>query len=134
MERYVDGFVLPVSNDAVEEYRAMAAEGGKLWIEHGALEYFEGVGDDMDPSTGSDVNPDGDGMSTVSFPKLAGTADDETVVFSFIVYESREHRDEVNARVMDDPSMDPENFAEEMPFDTERMAYGGFRSIVSYEP
>jgi uncharacterized protein YbaA (DUF1428 family) len=92
MERYVDGFVLPVSNDAVEEYRAMAAEGGKLWIEHGALEYFEGVGDDMDPSTGSDVNPDGDGMSTVSFPELAGTADDETVVFSFIVYESRELR------------------------------------------
>jgi uncharacterized protein YbaA (DUF1428 family) len=125
MERYVDGYVLPVSTDNLDAYREMAAEAGKLWIKHGALEYFEGVGDDMEP--------DMDGMSMRTFPQLAETEDDESVVFSFVVYESREHRDEVNARVMDDPAMDPESFDEEMPFDENRMVYGGFHSIVSYE-
>ena len=125
MERYVDGFVIPIPNDHVDAYREMAAEGGELWIEHGALEYFEGVGDDLDPDMGN--------MPMRTFPQLAETSDDETVVFSFIVFESREHREEVNANVMEDPAMDPENFEEEMPFDTGRMVYGGFRSIVSYE-
>lgn len=125
MERYVDGFVLPVPNDTLDAYRKMAADAGELWIEHGALEYFEGIGDDMEPDT--------DGMPMRTFPQLAETGDDESVVFAFIVFESREHRDEVNARVMDDPAMDPEQFDEEMPFDPERMAYGGFRSIVSHE-
>ncbi|WP_247002150.1 DUF1428 domain-containing protein [Halosolutus gelatinilyticus] len=125
MERYVDGFVLPIPNDKLDAYREIADEAGQLWIEHGALEYFEGVGDDMEPDMGD--------MSMRLFPQLAETGDDETVVFSFIVFESREHRDEVNAKVMDDPAMDPENYDEEMPVDLERMAYGGFRSIVSYE-
>ena len=125
MERYVDGFVFAVPNEKLEAYREMADEAGKLWIEHGALEYFEGVGDDMEPDMG--------GMPVRTFPQLAEAGDDESVVFSFIVFESREHRDEVNAKVMEDPAMDPEQFAEDMPFDTERMAYGGFRSIVSYE-
>lgn len=125
MERYVDGFVLPVPNDKLDAYREMATEAGKLWIEHGALEYFEGTGDDMEP----DMN----GMSIRTFPQLAETEDDESVVFSFIVFESRAHRDEVNAKVMEDPAMDPEQFTEDMPFDPERMAYGGFRSIVSYD-
>ncbi|WP_129116292.1 DUF1428 domain-containing protein [Halegenticoccus tardaugens] len=125
MERYVDGFVLPVPTEKLDAYREMADEAGELWIEHGALEYFEGVGDDMEP--------DMDGMQVRTFPQLAETGDDETVVFSFIVFESREHRDEVNAKVMDDSAMDPEQVAEDMPFDPERMAYGGFRSIVSYE-
>ena len=125
MERYVDGFVIPIPNDKLDVYREMADEAGKLWIEHGALEYFEGVGDDMEPDMG--------GMPVQTFPQLAETGDDESVVFSFIVFESREHRDEVNAKVMDDPAMDPENIDEEMPFDMERMSYGGFRSIVSYE-
>ena len=125
MERYVDGYVLPVPNDKLDAYREMAAEGGKLWIKHGALEYFEGVGDDMEPDMG--------GMTMRTFPQIAETGDDESVVFSFIVYESREHRDEVNAKVMEDPAMDPENFDEEMPNDPERMAYGGFRSLVSDE-
>jgi uncharacterized protein YbaA (DUF1428 family) len=125
MERYVDGYVFPVPTDNLDVYREMAAEAGKLWIKHGALEYFEGVGDDMEP--------DMDGMSMRTFPQLAETEDDESVVFSFVVYESREHRDEVNARVMDDPAMDPESFDEEMPFDENRVVYGGFRSIVSYE-
>lgn len=128
MERYVDGFVLPVLNDKLDAYREMAAEGGKLWLEHGALEYFEGIGDDMEP--------DMDGMPVRTFPQLAETGDDESVVFSFIVFESREHRDEVNAKVMEEMeefAMDPNHSDEEIPFDSERMAYGGFRSIVSDE-
>ncbi|WP_227378372.1 DUF1428 domain-containing protein [Haladaptatus halobius] len=124
MERYVDGYVLSVPNDKIDAYREMADEAGQLWIKHGALEYFEGVGDDMEP--------DMEGMTIRTFPQLAETGEDESVVFSFIVYESREHRDEVNAKVMDDPAMDAENFDEEMPHDPEQMAYGGFRSIVSH--
>ena len=125
MERYVDGFVIPIPNEKLDAYREMASEAGKLYVEYGALEYFEGVGDDMEPDMGD--------MPMVTFPQLAETGDDESVVFSFIVFESREHRDEVNAKVMEDPAMDPENYEEEMPFDAGRMAYGGFRSIVSYE-
>jgi uncharacterized protein YbaA (DUF1428 family) len=125
MERYVDGYVLPVPNDKLDAYRDIAAEAGKLWIEYGALEYFEGVGDDMEPDMGD--------MPVRTFPQLAETGDDESVVFSFIVFESREHRDEVNAKVMEDPAMDPNNWDEEMPNDPERMAYGGFSSLVSYE-
>ena len=127
MERYVDGFVLAVPNDKLDAYRELAAKAGQVWIEHGALEYVEAVGDDMEPDT--------DGMPIRTFPELADAGDDDTVVFAFIVFESREHRDEVNARVMEDPKMNPENFDEEqeMPFDEARMAYGGFRSIVSYE-
>ena len=124
MERYVDGFVLPVPKANIDAYREMAAEAGSSWIEHGALEYFEGVGEDM--------NPEMEEMTARTFPELAETADDETVVFAFIVFESREHRDEVNASVMEDMEMDPEAY-DEMPFDPERMAYGGFRSLVSYE-
>ena len=95
----------------------MAAEAGQ--------KYFEGVGDDMEPDT--------DSMPIRTFPQLTETGNDESVVFAFIVFESREHRDEVNAKVFDDPAMDPERFDEGMPFDSECMAYGGFRSIVSYE-
>ena len=125
MERYVDGFVIPISNENLDSYREMASEAGKVYLEYGALEYFEGVGDDMEPEMGD--------MPIVTFPQLAETGVDETVVFSFIVFESRVHRDEVNAKVIEDPAMNPENYDGEMPFDPERMAYGGFRSIVSYE-
>lgn len=123
MQRYVDGYVLPVPGESLEAYREMAAEAGEMWIEHGALEYFEGVGEDM--------TPDMDGMSIRTFPQIADAAVDEVVIFAFIVFESREHRDEVNGKVMD--AMDSDNGDVEMPFDPERMAYGGFRSIVSYE-
>lgn len=122
MERYVDGFVLPVPNENVNEYREMAAEAGTMWIEHGALEYFEGVGDDLDPDVGDET--------VRTFPEMAGAGQDETVVFAFIVYRSKEHRDEVNAEVMAEMG-DQED--RPMPFDMGRMAYGGFRSIVSYE-
>lgn len=124
MARYVDGFVLPVPTDALDAYRAMAAEAGKIWMDHGAIAYYEGVGEDMEPDT--------EGVSMRTFPQLAGATSDESVVFAFIVFESRAHRDEVNAKVMADPAMDPDAFDGEMPFDPNRMAYGGFDSLVSY--
>ena len=120
MQRYVDGFVLPVLNDNVDEYREMAAEAGEMWIEHGALEYFEGMGDDLDPDVGDEM--------VLTFPEMAKTGPDETVVFAFIVYRSKEHRNEVNAAVMAEME-DREDVP--MPFDMERMAFGGFRSLVS---
>lgn len=108
----------------MEEYREMADEAGKVWMKHGALEYFECVGDDLDP----DMEDMGD-VTLLTFPDLVKTRPGETVVFAFIVFESREHRDEVNEKVMAEmkESMGEET---EMPFDVERMAYGGFRSIV----
>ncbi|SFK81910.1 Uncharacterized conserved protein YbaA, DUF1428 family [Halogranum rubrum] len=124
MSRYVDGYVLSVPNDKLDTYREMADEAGELWIKHGALEYFEGVGDDMDPDMGD--------MPVRTFPQLTESGEEESVVFSYIVFESREHRDEVNAKVMQDPAMDPESVDEEMPFDPKRMTYGGFRSLVSH--
>ena len=117
MARYVDGFVLPVARDKLEDYRAVSRKAGEVWLEHGALEYRECVGEDMAI----------EGMRP--FPELAGAGPGEVVIFSWIAYESREHRDEVNARVMSDPrvkDMSPES----MPFDCARMAYGGFETIV----
>lgn len=119
MPRYVDGFVIPVPKKKLAAYRRIAAKAGKIWKEHGALEYMECVGDDLKPT-----------WSKTSFPKLAKTKAAETVLFSFIVYQSRAHRDRVNAKVMKDPRMaamcDPKN----TPFDVNRMAYGGFKAIV----
>jgi uncharacterized protein YbaA (DUF1428 family) len=118
MSKYVDGFVLPVRKDQIEKYRAIAANAGRVWKEHGALEYIECVGDDLDIK------------EMLSFRTIAGTNNEETVVFAWIVYRSREHRDEVNAKVMADPRIkdacDPGNY----PFDCKRMAYGGFTTIV----
>jgi uncharacterized protein YbaA (DUF1428 family) len=104
----------------VDEYQEMAARAGEMWIDHGALEYFEGVGDDLTPDMGDET--------VLTFPELARTAPDETVMFAFIVYRSKEHRDEVNAAVM--AEMDGRDDVP-MPFDTERLACGGFRSLVS---
>jgi len=114
---YVDGFVLPVPSDKVEEYRRIAELGGEVWREHGALRYYECVVDEHDQEHKS------------SFPGGIAAKDGETVVFAWIEYESREHRDEVNAKVMKDPRMtgfDPEK----MPFDCKRMLYSGFNVIV----
>ena len=103
----------------------MAQDGGKLWKKHGALEYLECVGDDMNPSN---MGP----VKLLTFPKMTKTKSDETVIFSFITYESRKHRDEVNKRVMTDPVMnDPKNKNMKMPFDMKKMAYGGFNAIVN---
>ena len=123
MAKYIDGFVLPVKKDKLAAYQEMAQKGGEIWKKHGALEYVESVGEDLDPRM--------EGMSFVRFSQLAKTEPDETVVFSFIVYKSRAHRDEVNAAVMKDPAMnDPAYKNMAMPFDPARMAYGGFEAIV----
>ena len=113
---YVDGYVLPIPQDKVEEYRKIAQQAGEMWKEHGALAYKECVGEDLRI----------EGMK--SFLDLAGAAPVETVVFAYIVFSSREHRDEVNAKVMADPRLKCN--MENMPFDHTRMAYGGFKAIV----
>jgi uncharacterized protein YbaA (DUF1428 family) len=118
MAHYVDGFVVPVPLSKLEDYRRMAEHSGKIWKEHGALQYWETIGDDVKPG------------KVTSFPQSVQLKEGETVVFAWIVYNSREHRDAVNAKVMADPrmkeSMDPKNF----PFDGQRMFWGGFKSLV----
>lgn len=122
---YVDGFVLPVPEDKLDAYREMADSAGKIWIEHGALLYKECVLDDAEPEIPEDAP---EACKLTLFRDLAGAKGGETVIFAFITYKSREHRDEVNAKVMADPRMkcDENN----MPFDPARMAYGGFKAIV----
>jgi len=116
--RYVDGFVLPVLKKNLPAYFRIARIAGKVWREHGALEYRESVGDDLNVKFG------------VPFPRSTKLKRGETVVFSWIVYKSRAHRDSVNAKVMKDPRLasmcDPKN----MPFDCKRMAWGGFKIQV----
>ena len=116
---YVDGFVVPVPKKNLAAYRRMAQKAGKVWMEHGALEYVECVADDVKPG------------KTTSFPQSVKLKPDETVVFSYIVYKSRAQRDRIMAKVMKDPRlaamMDPKS----MPFDGKRMFYGGFKVLVS---
>lgn len=116
MSKYIDGFVLPVPKDKLDAYRAVAEKAGVIWKEHGAIEYVEAVGDDMEIK------------DMVTFPRLAGCKEGEVPVFSYIVYNSREHRDEVNAKVMADPRIKEQNCSD--IFDYKRMAYGGFKSFV----
>jgi uncharacterized protein YbaA (DUF1428 family) len=113
---YVDGFVIPVPKNKVAAYRKMAKVGLKLWMKYGAVDYKECVGDDLKTKWGT------------PFPKMLKLKSNETVMFSFIVFKSRKHRDQVNARVMKDPSM--QGAPPEMPFDMKRMIYGGFNTIV----
>jgi uncharacterized protein YbaA (DUF1428 family) len=114
----VDGFVIPVPRRKVEAYRRMSKAAGKVWREHGALEYLECAGDDLDNKWG------------VAFPKLAGAKAGETVIFSWIVFKSRAHRDRVNKKVMKDPRIGKMMDPKDTPFEVKRMAYGGFRVIV----
>ncbi len=118
MPRYVDGFVLPVPKKNLAAYRRMAQKAGKIWREHGALEYRECVGDDLNVKIG------------LPFPRLAKLKPGETPVFSWIVYKSRAHRNGVNAKVMKDPRMAKMMEGKSMPFDVKRMAYGGFKVVV----
>lgn len=125
MKRYVDGFVLPVLKKNLREYRKMSAEAGKIWMKHGALQYIECAGDDLKSVAK---------FGGLSFSKMANAKPNESIVFAYIVYKSRAHRDKVNAKVMKDPVMsDPKNKDKPMPFEMKRMAYGGFSSIVNYE-
>lgn len=115
---YVDGFVLVVPKRKVPAYRRLATKAGRIWKEHGALEYRECVGDDLHIK------------GTLPFPKMAKAKPGETVFFSWITYRSRAHRDRVNAKVMADPRI--AKMSGPMPFDMKRMAYGGFKPLVSY--
>ncbi len=113
---YVDGFVLSVPKKNLPAYAKMSRTAGRVWREHGALEYRECAGDDLKTQMG------------VPFPRLAKARTGETVVFSWIVYKSRAHRDRVNKKVMKDPRLN--SLKGPMPFDIKRMAYGGFKVIV----
>jgi uncharacterized protein YbaA (DUF1428 family) len=117
MAQYVDGYLLPLPTKNVPHYRRMARLGARVWREHGALEYRECVGDDLKPK------------GVVPFTRLARANRGETVIFAWIVYRSRAHRDRVNAKVMKDPRMTWMAGAS-MPFDPKRMAFGGFRLLV----
>jgi len=118
MAHYVDGFVLPVPQDKLDAYVEMAREAGKLWREHGALEFRECVADDVKVG------------ELTSFPRSVHLEEGETVVFSWITFESREQRDRVNAKVMEDPRLKELMDEESMPFDAKRMIYGGFSVAV----
>jgi len=116
--KYIDGFLLPLPKKNVEAYRRISQKAGKVWKEHGALEYRECVGDDLNTKMG------------VPFSKSARVKPGETVVFSWIVYKSRAHRDSVNKKVMKDPRIAAMMDDKSMPFDVKRMAYGGFKILV----
>jgi uncharacterized protein YbaA (DUF1428 family) len=114
---YVDGYVLAIPKKNLAVYRRMAQKAGKIWREHGALDYRECIGEDLQPKFG------------VPFTRLAKAKAGETIVFSWVVFKSRAHRDRVNAKVMSDPRLQGD--AKTMPFDMKRMAYGGFTTLVS---
>jgi uncharacterized protein YbaA (DUF1428 family) len=115
---YVDGFLLPLPKKNVKLYRRIAQQAGKIWRKHGALEFRECVGDDLKTKMG------------MPFPRTVKLKPSETVVFSWIVFKSRTHRDSVNKKVMKDPRMAKMMEKEPMPFDVKRMAYGGFKVLV----
>lgn len=118
--KYVDGFVIPLPTKNVEAYRRIARKAGKIFKELGALEYRECVGDDLKVKMG------------LPFAETVKAKRNETVVFSWIVYKSRAHRDAVNAKVMKDPRLLKMMEQGAMPFDVSRMAYGGFKVIVDF--
>lgn len=114
---YVDGFVIPIPKKGVEAYKKLARRASRLWMDHGALEYRECLGDDIATK----------GMP--SFVKTLGLKRSETAIFAWVVYRSKAHRDRVNKKVMADPRM-ARMMKEAMPFDSQRMMYGGFKVIV----
>lgn len=116
---YIDGFVLPTAKDKVGDYERLVQDTADIWLSHGALEYVEAVGEDM-----------AENGFCLSFPQMVKPEEGETVVFAYIVYTSREHRDEVNARVMADPRLAAMGEKTQHIFDHKRMAYGGFRTLV----
>jgi alkaline phosphatase len=124
MAKYIDGFILVVPKKKVAEYKKMARMGAKVWKKYGALDYKECMGEDLYPKIPG-------GMKHFVFPKLAKAKKNETVWFSYIVYKSKKHRDEVNAKVMKEMDKEMEKYKNKpMPFDMKRFAYGGFDVIV----
>ena len=118
MSQYIDGFVLSVPKNKLAAYKRMATQASKVWREHGALEYRECVGDDMTAP----------GM--VAFPKLAKSKPDEVVIFAYVVFKSRRHRDAANKKILADPRLAAMGDPDDMPFDCKRMAHGGFKTLV----
>jgi uncharacterized protein YbaA (DUF1428 family) len=118
MARYVDGFVVPVPRRKIADYRRMAQKAGRIWKEHGALDFVECVADDVKPG------------KLTSFPQSVKLKPNETVMFSWITYKSRAHRDRVNKKVMADPRLKDMMDPKAMPFDGKRMIYGGFAVLV----
>ena len=116
---YIDGFIVPVPKKNVSAYRSMSRKAGKVWREHGALDYRECVADDVKVG------------KLTSFPRSVKMKSNETVVFAYIVYKSRKDRDRVNAKVMKDPRLAKMMSMKDSPFDGKRMIYGGFKTIVS---
>ena len=116
--QYVDGFIVPVPKKSLNAYRAIARKAGKVWREHGALDYRECVAEDVKKG------------KWTSFPQSVKLKPNETVVFSWITYKSRKHRDRVNAKVMKDPRLAKMMDMKSMPFDGKRMIYGGFETFV----
>lgn len=124
MAKYIDGFVLVVPKGKEAEYQKMAEEGRDSWMKHGALQYFECRGDDLKQQEMGD-------QKSRAFTEMSGASSDENVWFSFIIFESKEHRDEVNKKVMeemDEAYQDHSDFVQ--PFDMSQMAYGGFEVAV----
>ena len=115
---YVDGYVIPVPKKNVKAYTKMARWGKKVWMKHGALQYFECLGDDLEPAA----------PGCGDYPSLLKLKKGETLFYSFIIYKSKAHRDAVNKKVMSDPGM--ATAPKKMPFDMKRMMVGGFRTIV----
>jgi uncharacterized protein YbaA (DUF1428 family) len=118
MTHYVDGFVVPVPIDKLDAYLRIAERAGEVWMEHGALQYWECVADDVKPG------------KVTSFPQSVQLKEGETVVFSWILYNSREHRDSVNAKVMEDPRLKDMMDHKNLPFDGMRMFWGGFKTLL----
>ena len=115
---YVDGFVLPLPKRKLKTYRRLATKAGKIWREHGAVDYWECVADDVKAG------------NVASFPRSVRLKSGETVLFAWIVFKSRAHRDQVNAKVIADPRLAGMMSIEDMPFDAKRMIYGGFKVLV----
>ena len=118
MPHYVDGYVIPVPKSKIDDYRKMAERAGKVWMEHGALQFCECVADDVKPG------------KVTSFPQAVQLKDDEVVVFSWIFYESREQRDKVNEKAMNDPRLKDMMDPSKVPFDGMRMFWGGFKTMI----
>jgi alkaline phosphatase len=120
MAKYVDGFVIPIRKSRVADYKKIARKACKVWMDHGALAYFESVGEELEPK----------GMPGVvqTFPKLARTRTGETVIFAWVLYKSKAHRNAVNKKVLADKRIT--DGPTEMPFDMKRMSVGGFSVIV----
>lgn len=119
MAQYVDGFVIPIKKKDVKAYKKMCTIGRNIWMKYGALNYYECIGEEL-------TSP----YATATFDKVYKLKKDETVIFAFIVYKSKAHRNKVNAKVHKDPMMQPENFDGVMPFDVKRMTMGGFDVLV----